>query len=230
MFSTPRKVRDRPVNSCVTCGGLKQSPRKLNSIASERKGLQSLIQKYGGLTIIEGYVCRGCEQKMLRWENEIIARQEFYDKCQSNMSSYKRGVSDDISPLKIAGSPVRKESVNKKARKNIGFDTFKTNERSVDSCGEYLTYFGDGREVLFGESLSLEASLCFHSYGSNSSNLTTITRKATTGILMPVQASYKEKDIDKSIDIISGDEKCQLYKCLESNRYDRFCSETDVSK
>lgn len=139
MFQTPRKGKSS-INSksCVTCGLSGKSPRKIANVANEQKGLSRLIRKYGGVNVVDGYVCRSCENKMFRWERDIAEQGEFYTVCQENLMYLKRGRNESDSPTKT--------DVKKRA--------------SCDGNVSDLQIFSDSRHILF------ESDHSYSSYSS----------------------------------------------------------------
>jgi hypothetical protein len=82
---------------CVTCGSDCVSPRKIGSEAGRRRCLSQLIAKYSKTTIIDGYVCKSCVNKMERFESTAQEQANFLASCASQASGMKR-TSEAVSP------------------------------------------------------------------------------------------------------------------------------------
>jgi hypothetical protein len=108
MFSTPRKGKVNKL--CVTCGCVDDSPRMLGTEASEKKKLSDLIRKYGGIEVVDGYLCRSCESKLFRWERDEGEKAEFRTVCLRNTTGFKRAFNDSPSKDRVQATKRSKDS------------------------------------------------------------------------------------------------------------------------
>jgi len=205
MLQTPRKGQDCGYegrrNNCVTCGETKQSPRKLNNIASDAKGLIELVLKYGGVTVVDGYICRGCEKKLLRWEKEAAEKVEFYEKCQRTATHLKRAINTEeeffTSPCKVTGNKI------KSARKRLCI-----------SDHDYPIYFAESRQMLFDEPLLKEQLSC---HGNT-------VKGGSRTVILSGRREDKGNNIGAGDErgVVTNDDKDALVKCLQFNRYNKL--------
>ena len=80
--ATPLKL---PEKICVVCGKDSNAQlRYIQSVASSKKGLQKLIEKYGGVNITHGYICHADEEKLMNMGKKAEA---FRIQMQKNLSS-----------------------------------------------------------------------------------------------------------------------------------------------
>ena len=93
-FSTPRKsIKRGKQQVCVACAKASADARNLSNSPSKKKGLVSLLFRYGGVNISEGYLCRTCETRLLKWDREINI---FKIGCLQNIHVMKRQATSPI--------------------------------------------------------------------------------------------------------------------------------------
>lgn len=72
------------VNICIVCGTNSDRVRNIESKVNAEIGLKDLLNKFGGLSVESGILCRNCFQKLINLDRKC---RDFYDLCQENNAS-----------------------------------------------------------------------------------------------------------------------------------------------
>ena len=80
-LSTPRKSGN---STCLICGSIPKQRLKIESYAGEKKNLKELLLKYCEVNVLEGYLCRNCEQKLINLDKKA---RELKEQCLRNWKS-----------------------------------------------------------------------------------------------------------------------------------------------
>ena len=91
---TPRKSK---ADSCVLCGVRDNNSirkRILHSKTNLEKELPRLLEKYGGVTYVDGFMCRGCERKLQTLNSKV---KDFEKLCSSTAATNSKRLPTIIS-------------------------------------------------------------------------------------------------------------------------------------
>lgn len=81
-MTTPRKSIKRICVVCKTQNVADKNWRLINSEAGKQKNVSALLKKYGDIDVIEGFICRNCERRLVSLDKSNI---EFRKQCNLNI-------------------------------------------------------------------------------------------------------------------------------------------------
>ena len=103
-------LQEKRRDICIVCTKEAKEYRKIESQRIKNVNLSELLQKYGGINVVSGTLCRNCYDKLISLDRKC---RDFYELCQKNFQNDEK-----IQRKRAASSPAASELMKRRDLKS----------------------------------------------------------------------------------------------------------------